>query len=238
MAAYNDAQRILDKHLPSRAAGNDILARNLPETERTRAALNGANIRAKPPIGAPGSLATPGPVVPFGGQAARPIPVQPPLSRLGGAIAADAAAVAAQGCVVDINQWAGALEAGGVSGDVIAQAYQLAGGDAVLAPAEQRGDTSAFLGGFVTGLEQQGVSPDLIVRTYQQSMTGCAPSASTADAGTTATASHDTPGSSGHGRGGVPAFLGTAIGGAEHAGQQVLNAGEQAVKAIGKLFGF
>lgn len=211
--SHDRATTILEQNVPAVGKGNRILDKHLPDMTRTTRILKG------------------GAFTPFAPVHVQPIANANP-SPLGQAIAKDAAAGAAAGAAVNINTWAGAMEAAGVTGDQIGAAYQSAGGDAVLAPAESRGDTSAFLGQFVTGLEAAGVPGDLILSTYVQAGGG-ASQASGGDAGTTATATHDTPGGAGGSRGG-----GGFLGGVEQAGQQVENAAGSVIKGIGKILGF
>ena len=84
-------------------------------------------------------------------------------------IAEDAARAVARGIpAVDIRVWAAKLGEAGVASDDIYAAYENAGGDASLSAQQQRGDTSSFLTYFVGGLEQLGVSPEVIVGAYQE----------------------------------------------------------------------
>jgi hypothetical protein len=68
---------------------------------------------------------------------------------------------------VDIRVWAHGLQQSGASQEAIFAAYAAAGGDAALAPAEVAGDTSEFLGAFVTAPEANGVSAEIVAGTYQ-----------------------------------------------------------------------
>lgn len=155
--ALDTANDIIGKHLPQVAAANDILASRFPGQAAANAALLGRGVRGG------------GVFVPARGNLRHSVDPRMVLkvSPLARAIADNAQAVKDAGGVVDINVWAGQLGAAGVDGAFIVGAYDQAGGDAVLGPAEAKGDTRAFLAEFVSGLEASGVSAELIAGTYQ-----------------------------------------------------------------------
>lgn len=146
---FDAANRILDVHIPGVGQARTIVAARLPFMTAGDRILAGAGpMVARPP---------------------QPHYLPPAANTaLSAAIVANATATQQSGGVVDINVWAHALEQAGVSIDQIGAAYNGAGGDATLAPQEQRGNTSSFLGAFVAGLESQGVAAGVILSTYQQ----------------------------------------------------------------------
>lgn len=68
---------------------------------------------------------------------------------------------------VDLPTFAGTLADAGVDPDIIATAYQTAGGDAALATDQQDGDITPFLGAFASSLQEQGVDQQTIIAAYQ-----------------------------------------------------------------------
>ncbi len=136
---------ILDQHFPALGRGNAIVQEHFQDL-----ASGSARIGASTRINSMSQLNA-------------KILRMPPVSVLAVAIANHAKS----GGRVDINQWAGGMEAAGISADTIARAYEAAGGSNVLAPAEAAGDTSHFLHAFVTDLEKLGAPSAAIEAAYR-----------------------------------------------------------------------
>lgn len=171
MASYDDATKIIGRAFPSMAAANEIVGRAFPSMAAGDRILAGAGLfprggrggksrgDEKPTAGTSGGLRggrRPGAVA--GPHRTGP---RSPAARI---VGDDSAA----GGVVNINVWAAKLQGAGISAEAIRNAYESAGGDAVLAPAEAAGDTADFLADFVEALEAQGADPATILGTYQQ----------------------------------------------------------------------
>lgn len=169
MATYDDANNIIGRAFPSMATANDIVGRAFPSMAAGDRILAGAGFI---PRGGRGRGVLPPKSSMPGARGPRPGAVSGP-HRTGGRspaakIIGDDAAV---GGTVDIRVWAAKLKAAGISGDDIFAAYNAAGGDAVLAPAEATGtnaDDIEFLGDFVEALEATGADPKVILGAYQQ----------------------------------------------------------------------
>lgn len=210
--SYDRANRILAAHVPGVEQAGKIMEARLPFMTAGDRILAGAG-----PRGAGGAAEKPAPGG-WGAGGSGPLRVPPGrvISPLGAAIAANAAATAEAGGVVNINVWAAKLGEAGVSSDAIRGAYDGAGGDGALAPAESRGDTSQFLGEFVAGLEARGVPAEIIVSAYQAAGGG----SSAADGGGGGRYSGDLR-NPGHAAAGL---FGQVVGGAEHAAGEISKA--------------
>lgn len=228
---YDDANQILGRHLPSLGAANTIMGSRFPAAASANRIMadrgffprRGSGLTA----GTAGGVSS-GRLTPPAGPVRRGPLFTGPRSPLAQVVADDAAS----GGVVNIQAWAGLMQANGISSDTILSAYEAAGGSAVLAPAEARGDTAGFLADFVQSLEHLGADPAVIVGTYQEA----------GGLGGPAGGQSGRTGGGGRSGGAAAGFLGGAVrevekgistvaGGFEHAAQQAAN-------EIKKVFGF
>lgn len=223
---YDDANKIMDVRFPAQRAANSIMGSRFPADATASRILAGAGfIPRRGSVITGTARTTPLGMATAGGLRSGPHYVQDPSKRLtrsplGKVVAGDVRA----GAVVNIQVWAGLMQENGITSETILQAYETAGGSADLSAEQRAGDTSDFLGDFVTALEHLGADPAIVVATYQQAggLGGLG-----------------APSAGGGGRGGSGGgFLGDAMKEAGRATRGIEHATREVADQIKKVFGF